>query len=69
MFYPLLILFLISLAVGEAAFCGPAFRVSSFGDTAASGAQHQENDLSFLRQLGRRQRNGKDAESVGEEGC
>jgi hypothetical protein len=38
MFYPLLILFLIFLAVGDAAFCGPAFRVSSFGDT--SGRVH-----------------------------
>jgi hypothetical protein len=34
MFYPLLIRFLFSLAVGEAAFCGPAFRDSSFGKTA-----------------------------------
>jgi hypothetical protein len=70
MFYPLLILFLIFLAVGEAAFCGPAFRVSRFGDSAGLVHSIKKTSSVFYGNSGRRQRNGqKDTESVGEEGC
>jgi hypothetical protein len=49
MFYPLLILFLFSLAVGEAAFCGPAFRdCSSFGKTAGCWVHSIKQTTSIL---------------------